>query len=212
MISRPKAWNVRAPHRGHRLRPFAGDPLGHLARRLIRKGQQQDAPRIDAHLQQALTADQRFAFCPCPTRFEQISLSRCAAAACNGFSGRSSCVAAVAGGTGGSSKASRPCRATTSNGAPSLAAMADAASPSSTWSARATMPGKQQLAGEALHLDLAPLPAAIIDNAIHSDRRRLRRRGSDRSSALPRHQDRCRIDGGRGIRPQRSPRDLRSRR
>ena len=36
-------------------------------------------------------------------------------------------------------------------------------------------PGKQQLAGEQVHLDLAPLPAAIIDNAIHSDRRRLRR-------------------------------------
>ena len=131
------------PHRGRSLGPLASDPLRHLARRLVRKGQQQDAPRIDALFQKAFDArDQRLRLSGAGTRFEQIGFPRCAAAAaCSGLSGRSTCVAAVAGGTGGSSKASNNCCATTSNGAPSFAAMAEAESPSSTWSARATLRG-----------------------------------------------------------------------
>ena len=64
------------PHRGGGLGPLAGDPLGHLARRLVRKGQQQDAPRIDALFQKAFdTRDQRLRLAGAGTRFEQIGLT-----------------------------------------------------------------------------------------------------------------------------------------
>ena len=132
------------PHRGRGLGPLARDPLGHLARRLVRKGQQQDTPRIDALFQKAFDPrDQRLRLAGAGTRFEQIGFAamrrRCGLQrikrALDMRRGRRRR------GTAGSSKASNSCCATTSNGAPSFAAIAEAESPSSTWSARATLRG-----------------------------------------------------------------------
>ena len=165
------------PHRGRRLRPFAGDPLGHLARRLVREGQQQDAPRIDAFFQKAFdTRDQRLRLAGAGTRLEQISLS-----AMRRRRGLQRIQRPFDVRRGGRGRHRRQQQSVEQLLRDDLERRAELRSnggrrePFVDMERSRDSPGKQQLAGEQVHLDLAPLPAAIIDNAIHSDRRRLRR-------------------------------------
>ena len=78
-------------------------------------------------------------------------------------------------GTAASNSASNSCCATTSNGRAKLRRDGGSRKAVGRHAAPRDRARQQQIAREEVHLDLAPLPAAIVDDPVHADRRRLGR-------------------------------------
>ena len=175
------------PHRGRSLGPLARNALRHLARGLVREGQQQDAPRIDTLLQQAFyTRDQRLRLASAGARLEQIGFATMRRGRGLQEIERSLHMRLGRGGRhdweeqgveqllGDNFERRAELRGDRRGGYPLV-----------DMQRSRDVAGKQKLAREQVHLDLAALPASIIDDPIHADRRRLgRARRIDRRRRL----------------------------